>query len=174
MSNFPEFEFGQHVKAKKQGADRGKELESELSKAFKALKEADKGFDFDKVPDAYSSRGGFSTPRVGDYTLYLQGKALVLEAKEVAHDHRLPRKNFPKDERARINRRRMAGIHAMVIIKHTTNDTYRLLDADWFNTEMHLGDTGSWDLSDFVTCTLQEAIDIILRWSKRYDAHHPT
>ena len=143
-------EFKAAPPAKRAGGNRGKVAEKLLEAACKQLAASNVAFDWERIPDAFSSRGSVAAPRTGDLSLTLRGRACVLEVKEVEHDFRLPRKNFSLDSRARMRRRKLAGALCLVAVYHSTTKLWRLIDVDAFGTE----DRGSWDFSN------QPAVDL--------------
>lgn len=156
MSDFQEFSLPPKKKAKQ--ADRGKVFEGDLKKRFEAETKLRASFDFERIPDAHSTRGALSSPRVGDFLLFNRGVCTVLEAKEVAHDYRLPSGNVKSDQRARMRRRSLAGIRCLVCVSHTTNSTYRLIPSAWFDG----APVASWDLSGHKILTFEELMKELL------------
>lgn len=136
---------------------RGKTLERDFRKALDAVKAKVLGFDFERIPDARSSMGAMRTPRTGDFLIFYKGTTTVVEAKEVKHDFRLGTTAFPPDERGRLNRRALAGCRVMVLVMHSTNDTYRWLPISSFDNRTN----GSWDLSGFSVTTLKDIVNDI-------------
>lgn len=124
-------------------ADRGKVAEGKLKKAFDKLDLSLPRFTYERIYDARSSRGAMANPRAGDFVLYHEGRNILLEVKEVAHDFRLPCANFKLDQRARLRKRMLAGSICGIIVYHSTTDKWRLLTLPYFG----LQDKGSWDLS---------------------------
>lgn len=135
-------------------ANRGKVAEGLLTKQFEKLSASRADFTFERIYDARSSLGSIANPRSGDFVLYFQGKNVLLEVKEVAHDYRLPVGNFKLDQRARLRIRSLAGTVCAVAVYHTTTKSWRLLPASWFGTL----NQGSWDLRPIPSLTLVEVI----------------
>lgn len=133
-------------------ANRGKSAESTLSSLLTKLSAKYSDFCFERIADAYSSRGALATPRAGDFVVYTKGKNYLIELKEVAHEYRLPRSNFKRDQRARMKVRQLAGSICLVIVHHSTTNMWREVPLDFFGTE----ETGSWDLSIFNTVPLTQ------------------
>ena len=121
---------------------RGKDAESKVKKELDILSTLS-NFDFERVLDGFSSRGGASASRPGDFLAFQNGTAVLLEVKEVAHDFRLPRGNFKTDQRGRMMKRHYAGCLCYVLIYSSTTGLWRMLPVTYFGTET----TGSWDLS---------------------------
>ena len=139
---------------KKTTANRGKGTESELSKAFDKLKGESISFDYERIPDAYSSRGGISTPRTGDYILFYRGATLIVEAKETKNLKALPADKFSTDSRARLRRRERAGIHCIVVVFQSVLNVYRVIELSEFDTRA----TGSFELTCYPALTLQDTL----------------
>jgi penicillin-binding protein-related factor A (putative recombinase) len=140
-------------------ANRGKKLEDLLKKEFMKLDAARSSFTFERIMDARSSLGKMSSPRAGDFCLYDNGRNILVEAKEVAHDYRLPAANFGLDQRARARKRIMAGTIYYVVVYHSTTKVYRVQELDFFG----LLDKGSWDFRGTEELTLQQVIERLLK-----------
>lgn len=123
---------------------RGKTAEELLQREFKKLEEKDAFFTWERIYDARSSRGAMANPRTGDFVLYNRGDNTVLEVKEVDHEYRLPRANFPKDQRARMRKRQLAGSLCYVAVYFTPIKAWRFFELSYFGLE----DTGSWDMRE--------------------------
>lgn len=123
-------------------SNRGKVAEGKVKKELEVLS-CLANFDYERITDAYSSRGGASASRPGDFLAFQNGTAVLLEVKEVAHDFRLPRGNFKTDQRGRMMKRHYAGCLCYVLIYSSTTGLWRMLPVTYFGTET----TGSWDLS---------------------------
>lgn len=139
---------------------RGKGTESALDKAFAKLKGESIHFDYERIPDAFSSRGGISSPRTGDFILFYRGRTLVVEAKETKNLKALPASSFSADSRARLRRRAYAGIGSVVIIYHPALGTYRIAQIADFDCRV----LGSFDLTNYNHLTLQEVITTCLQF----------
>lgn len=131
-------------------SNRGKVAEAKVLKELKLLSSL-VNFDFERITDAYSSRGGSTVSRPGDFLAFQSGKAFVLEIKEMAHDYRLPKGNFKQDQRARMLKRHYAGCHCHVLIYSTTAQLWWCLPITYFGSEA----TGSWDLRDLPTNSIR-------------------
>lgn len=138
-------------------ADRGKVAERLLHKEFSKLAAKDYTFDFERIKDARSSRGAMSDPRAGDFQLFHKGTNTLIECKEVAHDYRLPKVNFPRDQRARAKKRQYAGSICWVAIYSSTREIWRLLPLDFFGLE----ETGSWDLREIPEQTMKQILEVL-------------
>jgi hypothetical protein len=144
--------------AKKSAAKRGKQTESTLDDEFEKLQSDSIHFDYERIVDAFTTRGAYTVPRVGDFLLFYRGVAVVLEAKETEHDYRLPAGNFTTDARARMRRRAGAGVLCLVVVHHKKSDVWRLHNIDWYDTRSK----GSWDYSSEPSLTLLDVIKGIL------------
>jgi hypothetical protein len=129
-----------------------------LQKALEAYAKTDYTFDFERIYDARSSMGKMANSRTGDFQLYYKGKAICVELKEVAHDFRLPRSNFKKDQRARMRKRQLAGVLCRVVVYHSTIDRWRVLSLSHFDGD----EPGSWDLSQNGHFPLESVLPCLL------------
>jgi penicillin-binding protein-related factor A (putative recombinase) len=142
-------------------ANRGKVGEGKLDKEFKKLDLSLPNFTYERIYDARSSMGKMANPRCGDFVLYHQGRNLLLEVKEVAHDYRLPVGNFELDQRARMRKRQIAGSICGVIVYHSTTEVWRLMPLDWFGTL----NKGSWDFRNTRAYTMPDLLQgLIVNW----------
>lgn len=125
--------------------NRGKYAEGKTRDYLKLLETQLAGFTFNRVQDAHSAGGRF-TPQAGDFqAFHLQAdrsRNFIIEVKEVAHDFRLPHKNYSEDKVARVQKRAMAGTECLVLVCHTTTKLWRAVPFDVFRTRTG----GSWDL----------------------------
>ena len=138
---------------------RGKDAESKVKKELDILSTLS-NFDFERVLDGFSSRGGASASRPGDFLAFQNGTAVLLEVKEVAHDFRLPRGNFKTDQRGRMMKRHYAGCLCYVLIYSSTTGLWRMLPVTYFGTET----TGSWDLSTVPPTDLRSLMRQIFKY----------
>lgn len=141
--------------------NRGKVAEALVHKQLKILA-TQVNFDFERITDAYSSRGGSTVARPGDFLAFQDGKSFVLEIKEVAHDYRLPKGNFKQDQRARMLKRNYAGCHGYVLIFSSTARVWWMLPVTYFGSEA----TGSWDLRLEPTNSLAGHLSTIFTYPK--------
>ena len=125
-------------------ANRGKEAEKVVTTLLKSLDAASTRFTFERILDAHSSKGAVSSPRAGDFAMYYKGANYLLEVKQMAHDFRLNRANFPLDQRARMRKRELCGTRCHVLIYSTTAKVWWSLPISYFGFE----ETSSWDLSN--------------------------
>ena len=142
---------------------RGKWCESKVRGALKDLS-VNQGFNFMRLPDA---RAGSFTPTTADFlvghkTPYRR-KAWMLEAKEVEHEFRLPRKNYPQDQRSRVRSWEMAGFESLVVVAFlplkgaaykATTPMFRATNLAYYTGD----DTSSWDMRDLPLLTLAQAL----------------
>lgn len=140
-------------------ANRGKVAEGKVKKELELVCTLANA-DYEKITDAFSSRGGASASRPGDFLAFQEGRAFLLEVKEVAHDFRLPRANFKVDQRARLMKRHYAGCHCYVLIRSSTTDLWRMLPVTYFGTES----AGSWDLSSVPASELRLLMQQIFKY----------
>lgn len=136
---------------------RGKYAEGKVKAELE--KRAQKmSFVYYRPPDA---RAGSKKEAPGDFiTVTLGGTGItftdLLEVKEVAHDFRLPKKNFPQEQRARMRMWQKAGVEGYLLVLHTTTGNWRVIGISEFDGDFE--DKGSWDLKDYTERTLQEAL----------------
>lgn len=140
-------------------ANRGKAAESKVRKELEILAQL-ANFDYERITDAFSSRGGATSPRPGDFLAFQEGKPFLLEVKEVAHDFRLPRANFRLDQRARMVKRHHAGCRCFVLVHSSTTKLWRMAPVTYFGTE----DKGSWDLSQLPATDLRSQLNLIFKY----------
>lgn len=128
-------------------ANRGKTAEEKVTAFLKTYGERHQDFDWARNYDAHSAGGRFQR-QTGDFQFYKPGLHGVIEAKEVAHDFRLPHKNFEKEKVAKIWKRELAGAAVFVVVYHSTTGLWRLPPFTFFR----LARTGgSWDLTPWPT-----------------------
>jgi penicillin-binding protein-related factor A (putative recombinase) len=139
-------------------ANRGKVAEAKLQKAFTKIEAGRHDFCFERIYDARSSMGKMANPRVGDFVLYVAGKNIIIECKEVAHDYRLSRQNFDRSQRARLKKRQLAGSICVILVYHSTTDLWRMCDLDYFGVE----ETGSWDFRATDALIFEEMMNLIM------------
>jgi hypothetical protein len=147
--------------ASKSPADRGKEAEKAVQKFLTDLSNRVAQFDFSRIYDARSAGGKFPS-RPGDFEFYrkmFDGSAVngLIEVKEVAHDYRLPAKNFKPGQLGKLRKRQLAGGRIIVLVKHTPTGRWRRPEFDWLWERS--GDP-SFDLRDFCEYgTLEAALN---------------
>lgn len=146
-------------KAKKAAGQRGKLPEKKVRELLERLKAQKAGFDYERKYDARSAGGRFQS-QAGDFGFFAHGLHGLIEVKEVDHDFRLPRKNFPDEQRARLRLRELAGGLIIVIIYHTPTKLWRVCRlADFADG------TSSWNLSDIPTFpNVTQAVESITDW----------
>ena len=149
-------------------AFRGKKAESYLKARFAALSGSLADFDFERIPDAFSTRGAFTAPRTGDYLLFYKGANMCLEVKEVNHAYRLPVGNFGLDQRARMVKRSLAGALSIVAVYFKPLELWRVAPISYFGTK----DTGSWDFTGVQTYSHDQLVAELLERMKAHVANN--
>ena len=133
----------------KSPGQRGKTAEAAVKKYLESVSAAVAEFDFGRIPDARSAGGRFPST-VADFDFYRKIKGVghfgMLDAKEVAHDFRLPAKNFKPGQMGKMEKRRLAGGIVVVAVLHTTSGKWRVPNFSWMYER---SGTPSWDLSEF-------------------------
>lgn len=119
-------------------ADRGKYAEGKVREALKELSvQADTIFM--RLPDAHAHS---FVATVADYMVVCRGRTSFVEVKSLAHDFRVPVKNFSVDQRARMALWNTAGANLIVAVYHTESKLWRFPPFSEF-----ISDVPSWDLS---------------------------
>ncbi len=145
--------------------DRGKWSEGKVRDHLKLLSSR-QGFNFMRLPDA---RAGSFTPVTADFLVGLKTpyrrEAWMLEVKEVNHVFRLPRSNYPVEQRARVRAWELAGFqsHVVVAFSPLKSATYRATDRMWRCASVGYfdgDDTASWDMRYLNLLTLEEALRV--------------
>ncbi len=124
-------------------ANRGKVAEKLFHNCLDDLNLRLHDFDYERLDDARSASGHMSKPRTGDFVVYSKGFSWAIEVKQVQHEFRLPRANFPRDQRARLKKREHAGGIPVLFVYFAPLEKWRVLNPSAMGTD----DTGSWDLS---------------------------
>jgi len=135
------------VDTKEELGKRGKKAEDAAHKFLKSLKELDSSFDFQRQLDARAAGGRFPS-QTGDYLIFRPQAHGVLEVKALAHDFRLPNKNFGAEQIAKCRRREMAGGKVVVLVYHSTIQKWRAPEFCLFTAAI---DASSWVLSGYPT-----------------------
>lgn len=130
-------------------ANRGKAAEKAVATYLTGMSNKVAEFDFHRVYDARSAGGRFAA-QPGDYAFYTPHDHGLVEVKEVDHDSRLPKKNFEKEQIAKLRKRQLAGGQIAVLINFTTTKLWRLVPLAHFIENL---DLPSWDLRAFPTHT---------------------
>jgi hypothetical protein len=77
-------------------------------------------FCFNRILDAHSARGMMANPQPGDFQWFADPfdgpRNGLIEVKEVAHEFRVPHKNFAVDQVGRMRIRKLAGSEPLVIV----------------------------------------------------------
>lgn len=135
--------------------ERGKSAEAMAREFLVYLDAIIQAFDFERNYDARSAGGRFQS-QVGDFNFYSPERFGSLEVKELAHDYRLPAKNFKKEQIARLAKRELAGGLILVPVYHSKLKRWRLPPFDLFRDNR---DLPSWDLRPYPTyLTLRDAL----------------
>ncbi len=124
-------------------ANRGKSAEAKVTAFLKAYGEDHQDCDWSRNYDAHAAGGRFQR-QTGDFQFYKPGVHGVVEVKEVAHDFRLPFKNFPPEGVAKLWKRELAGGLIIVLVYHSTTGLWRMPPFTAFRGA-RVG--GSWDLT---------------------------
>ena len=139
-------------------ANRGKGLERDF-KILCDLASSKAGFSYHRFPDAMS--GSFAVAPA-DFLIENEGVTTLVECKETQYPGRIPYQNFRPDQVARMNKWKQAGMMSKVVIHHTKELVYRLIDIDFF-TERDLS-KGSWFFTEPAQYwSLQEAFTELLK-----------
>jgi len=122
-------------------------------------------FNFMRLPDA---RAGSFVPTTADFLVGYKGQAWMLEVKEVQHEFRLPRYNYPTEQRSRVRMWEMAGFRSLVIVGFLPlkGAVYRADRLMWRAASLNYftgDDTSSWDMRNLPLLTLTEALDELTR-----------
>ena len=150
------------LSGKKSESRRGKEAEDLVGKCLAGLKKESVKLDYDKVPDAFSTRGTYTVPRVGDFLIFYRSASIALEVKEVDHEFRLPAKNVSPDSRERLRRRSYSGCHCYVAVYFKPLKVWRLAPISYFDHRA----AGSFDMSDLKVMTLAALMKDLLTCSQ--------
>ncbi len=149
--------------ARKAAGQRGKVAEAAVKKFLVGLKERKLAFDFERKYDARSAGGRFQS-QAGDFGFFSPSEHGLIEVKEVAHEYRLPKKNFGADQRARLKIRELAGGVVVILVYHLPLKRWRVLPLSAFYVE-----EPSWDLSKYPDyANVSEALEAF-----SYDGRHP-
>jgi len=146
-------------------ANRGKSAERIVREILDGFNTRVAGFCFNRNLDAHAAGGRFPA-QAGDYQafyldkdgylekMFWRSRNFIIEVKEVAHDFRLPQKNYSADKVARVQKRVMAGTEAIVAILHTTTGLWRLVPFALFTGERPT----SWVLSEYPYVDIESAL----------------
>lgn len=161
---------------KKSGpANRGKTAEKAVRKLLDKFNDNVAGFTFNRNLDAHAAGGRFPA-QAGDFQAFVKGhyttgrvwapglvtdpgthlnasRNFIIEVKEVAHDFRLPQKNYSADKVGRVQKRVWAGTEAVVAVLHTTTGFWRLVPFEVFTVR-----APSWDLSRHPIVEIESAL----------------
>ena len=136
--------FAEEMAARAVGK-RGKYAEDEVRKYLERINREVVAFDWHRVLDARSAGGRFPA-QTGDFAFFAPRLHGVIEVKEVAHDYRLPSKNFNVKQINRLRKRALAGGLVVVLIRHSTSKVWRRVPLPFFVERLN---APSWDLGAF-------------------------
>lgn len=135
---------------------RGKYAENKVKEVLEKLA-LKMGFAYYRIPDA---REGAKKEAPADFmTSEREGhysQLTLVEVKEVAHDYRLPKKNFESAQRARMRMWEAAGAEGWLLILHTNLNKWRKLPLNYFDGDF--SESGSWNLEEIPLQTLKECM----------------
>lgn len=142
---------------------RGKFAEGKVRDALNVLSQQS-NFNFMRLPDA---RAGSFVPTTADFLVGNKGQAWMLEVKEVQHEFRLNRHNYPAEQRSRVRMWEMAGFKSLVVVGFLPlkGTTYRADRQMWRAASLNYftgDDTSSWDMRDLPLLTLAEALQPLM------------
>lgn len=133
--------------AKSSIGSRGKDAETRVNDELVKLNREFAIFDYQREYDARSAGGRFQA-RVADFLWFMPSLHGAVEVKEVAHDYRLPKKNFKLSQRARLRARERAGGNVMVLVHHSTSSKWRYVPLSVFDEN---AEGASWNLAAYPT-----------------------
>lgn len=124
---------------------RGKWAEKEVEAVLKAANQRIYGFAYERLPDARAA-GGRLKASICDFLAWWKGPdgpvSYMIEAKELAHDYRLPKDKI--GQLARMRKVANAGGVGIVLVYHTTSSMWRGVPLAYLDGEI----PPSWDLRD--------------------------
>lgn len=129
---------------KDNAGNRGKYAEKKVREFLQWFSGLNADFDFHRILDARSAMGRFPS-QPGDFAFYMPRVHGLIEIKEVAHDFRLPHKNFGPEQIGKLLKRRLAGGTILILVYHSTCKLWRVVDFEFLRTRTG----GSWDLGCF-------------------------
>lgn len=124
---------------------RGKFAEGEVRKLLERQSNAHAAFDYNRIYDARSAGGRFPG-QPGDFGFYRTEAHGLIEAKEIGHDHRLPKDKLA--QLPKLHKRQLAGGTIIVLVFHTATELWRMVPFKWLWDRRT---QPSWDLSEFPT-----------------------
>ena len=133
--------------SKRQQGELGKASEDDIIKVLKTW-DSRQSVAWHRIPDA---RAGSNQAALADFFILWEGRAVLVEVKEVDHEFRLPHKNFTVDQVARMRRFMLARGCGLVLVHFTKTDNWRAANPEWFIKR----DGGSWDMSELPAQSLQ-------------------
>lgn len=137
--------------ARRARANRGKAAEKLVREYLDWLSGSVAKFNYERRYDARSAGGKFPA-QAGDYAYWRDFSAGAvsgfIEVKEVAHDFRVPQKNFTKEKIGRLRAKYIAGADVVILVLHTTTHLWRRVPFFVFEQDPA---AKSWDLTEFTT-----------------------
>lgn len=127
-------------------AYRGKKPEAAVKLYLERLAGARADFDWERKYDAHSAGGRFQR-QIYDFAFFAPGRHGGIEVKEVAHDFRIPYKNFKPEQVAGLRKRALAGANIVILVYHSTSQKWRPCPLRAFIGRPT--DAGSWDLQAY-------------------------
>lgn len=120
----------------------GKQAEDAVKKIIERLNQTRLDVAGERIYDARSAKGR-AHGQPGDFRLVVQGRPILIEVKSMAHDYRLPSRNFSDGQLARLHRRELAGYEVFIVVFHTRSKCWRCvplagLRDQWYGTSFDL------------------------------------
>ena len=133
-------------------ANRGAKAEEYVAKALKAWSDQP-GREANRLTDSKAA-GRIIKAAAADFEFFCEAGHGLIEVKETEHEYRLARDKVP--QLPRLRKRANCGGVCLVVVRHSTLNVWRVLDAQVMAVT---GDKGSWNLSNIPTFrTLEEAL----------------
>lgn len=111
-----------------------------------------------RMPDTHA---GSRVPTLADFIFCKEGTLTLLEVKETKLPNRLPYANVDKAQVAKMRMWKAAGASAWVITYHSTLDRWRFFGVEYFLSRNPEKPSGSWEISEVPTYTLDEIFGFI-------------
>lgn len=139
-------------------ANQGKKAEDLVRGTLNKLHKAHPNFDFQRLYDAHTANGIFPA-QIADFLFFLGRVHGTIEVKEVKHDFRLPKKNFPLKKQQALLRREQAGGKILIFIRFMPLDIWRSIPLSLFLSD---SEAASWDLRSFEILDFKQISEQIL------------
>ena len=139
-------------------ANLGKKAEDLIRGTLDKLYKAHPNFDFQRLYDAHTA-GGIFPAQIADFLFFLGRVHGAIEIKEVKHDFRLPKKNFPVKKHQALLRREQAGGKILIFIRFLPLDIWRSIPLSLFLSDP---EAASWDLRSFEILDFKQISEQIL------------